>query len=56
MKALMGDLAKLIRQDAEGSKQLREFLVSGLDNQEITLSDGTKYIISRNAKPQEVES
>ncbi|ASV41418.1 TPA: hypothetical protein ACOAY7_002797 [Vibrio cholerae] len=54
MKILMGDLAKLIRQDSEGSKQLREFLVSGLDSQEIVLSDGTKYTISRDTKTYEV--
>ncbi|HBC3404535.1 hypothetical protein P3602_06585 [Vibrio parahaemolyticus] len=47
MKALMGKLASRIRRDNKGREELRKVIASQLDNQEITLSDGTKYIISR---------
>ena len=51
MKALMGKLASHIRRDTEGREQLRKVIASQQDTQEITLSDGTTYIISRT-KPK----
>ncbi|ELA9367455.1 hypothetical protein QUN99_003345 [Vibrio parahaemolyticus] len=47
MKALMGKLASRIRRDTKGREALRKVIASQLDDQEITLSDGTTYIISR---------
>lgn len=47
MKALMGKLASHIRGDTKGREELRKVIASQQDNQEITLSDGTTYIISR---------
>ena len=44
MKALLGDLAKKIKDDVRGNKELREFLSdSTKESQVITLSDGRKY-------------
>lgn len=47
MKALMGKLASRIRRDNKGREELRKVIANQLDSQEITLSDGTTYIISR---------
>lgn len=47
MKALVGNLAKMIRGDRDGRKQLREFIASGSTEPAlITLSNGKKYMIS----------
>ncbi|MEA3380450.1 hypothetical protein [Alteromonas sp.] len=47
MKALLGDLAKKIKDDVRGNKELREFLSdSTKESQVITLSDGKKYRVS----------
>nr|WP_283622484.1 hypothetical protein [Alteromonas macleodii] len=47
MKALLGDLAKKIKDDVRGNKELREFLSdSTKESQVITLSDGRKYRVS----------
>lgn len=48
MKALMGELAKKIRKDERGSEELSSFVVdSGSDFTVITLSNGTKYKVTR---------
>ncbi len=48
MKALMGELAKKIRKDENGSEALSSFLTaSDADSQIITLSDGSRYKVSR---------
>lgn len=47
MKALQGDVAKKLRSTQEGRKALQEFLVSQKDEQVVTLSDGTSFVISR---------
>ena len=47
MKALLGDLAKKIKDDVRGNKELREFLSdSTKESQVISLSDGRKYRVS----------
>lgn len=47
MKALLGDLAKKIKDDVRGNKELREFLSdSTKESQVITLSNGKKYRVS----------
>lgn len=47
MKALLGHLAKKIKGDPQGSKQLKEFLSSSSNESEvITLSNGKKYRVS----------
>ena len=47
MKALLGDLAKKIKDDVRGNKEGREFLSdSTKESQVITLSDGRKYRVS----------
>lgn len=47
MKALIGTLAKLIKGDPEGHKQLRKFIANGsTEFVVITLSNGKKYKIS----------
>lgn len=47
MKALMGELAKLIRDDSQGRKDLREFIRDGNSERVISLKNGKKYKISR---------
>ena len=47
MKALLGNLAKKIKDDVRGNKELREFLSdSTKEYQVITLSNGKKYRVS----------
>ena len=47
MKALLGNLAKKIKDDARGNKELREFLSdSKNESQVITLSNGRRYRVS----------
>jgi hypothetical protein len=47
MKALMGDLAKIIRMDPKGREQLKTFLSDKSQTTVITLSNGKKYSISK---------
>lgn len=47
MKALLGNLAKKVKDDVRGNKELREFLSdSTKEYQVITLSNGKKYRVS----------
>lgn len=47
MKALLGELAKKIKSDVRGNKELRNFLSdSTKESQVITLSNGKKYRVS----------
>lgn len=51
MKALLGSLAKKIKEDPLGRKQLKAFISSGLkDSGTIVLSSGKKYRISTSPK------
>ncbi|MEZ8028332.1 hypothetical protein [Enterovibrio norvegicus] len=52
MKALMGNLAKLVRKDKEGKQGLREFITSGKDEMVITLSNGEKFVVSREKRAE----
>jgi hypothetical protein len=52
MKALMGKIAKEVRQDSKGREELRAFITeSNKDSATITLKNGKKYIVSRH-KPK----
>jgi hypothetical protein len=50
MKALQGDLAKLLLSYQEGRDALRLSVKSGDTPVEVTLSDGKTYIISKGKK------
>jgi hypothetical protein len=55
MKALLGSLAKKIKDDPSGNKQLRAFISSSSkDSELITLSNGKKYRISTSPKDKAV--
>ncbi|MBQ4833546.1 hypothetical protein J8L70_09875 [Pseudoalteromonas sp. MMG010] len=55
MKALLGSLAKKIKGDPLGSKQLRSFISSSSkDSEVITLSNGKKYRVSTSPKEKAV--
>ena len=55
MKALLGSLAKKIKGDPLGSKQLRAFISSSSkDSEVITLSNGKKYRVSTSPKDKAV--
>jgi hypothetical protein len=55
MKALLGNLAKKIKGDPSGSKQLRDFISSSSKKYEvITLSNGKKYRVSTSPKEKSV--
>lgn len=48
MKALMGNLAKTIKNDHIGNKELRAFISSNKGSKTITLSNGKKFKITTN--------
>ncbi len=49
MKALKGDVAKKVMSDSRGRKELGEFVANkGIREKTITLSDGTKFTVSRD--------
>jgi hypothetical protein len=52
MKALMGKIAKEIRNDASGKKELRHFLKSGSDSKKIRLSNGKEYTITNEKRAE----
>ncbi len=46
MRALMGELAKIVRKDPKGREALRRFAAEGAERAIIELSDGRKFIVS----------
>ena len=55
MKALLGGLAKKIKNDSSGSEQLRGFISSSSNRSEIiTLSNGKKYRVSTSPKEKAI--
>jgi hypothetical protein len=50
MKALLGNLAKIIKNDPDGKKQLKDYISNSSQDSVITLSDGKKYKISNSPK------
>ncbi|MFL7018032.1 hypothetical protein [Vibrio cyclitrophicus] len=52
MKALMGKIAKEIRKDAEGKKELRLFIKSGGGSKKIHLSNGKTYTITSEKRAE----
>jgi hypothetical protein len=55
MKALLGNLAKKIKGDVKGNKELKAFISSGSKESEvITLSNGKKYRVSTSPKEKAV--
>jgi hypothetical protein len=53
MKALMGKIAEKIREDSKGKKGLRDFIISGKNEDIITLESGKKYKVSRDKPTNE---
>ncbi|MBB1300994.1 hypothetical protein H5183_06565 [Pseudoalteromonas sp. SR44-8] len=55
MKALLGNLAKIVKGDPSGNRQLREFISSSSkESTVITLSNGKKYRISTHSPKDNV--
>ncbi|HHQ4601580.1 TPA: hypothetical protein ACSP21_000665 [Aeromonas veronii] len=52
MKALMGKIAKEIRQDSKGKEELRRFIKSGSDSKKIELSNGKSYTITSEKRAE----
>ena len=50
MKALLGNLAKIIKGDVKGNKQLKAFISdSSKESEIITLSNGKKYRVTTSS-------
>jgi hypothetical protein len=52
MKALMGKIAKEIRKDASGKKELMRFLNSSSDSKKIRLTNGKEYTITSEKRAE----
>lgn len=49
----MGEKAQEIRKDSKGKKGLRDFIISGKDEDIITLESGKRYKVSRDKPTNE---
>ncbi|MDW2193154.1 hypothetical protein [Vibrio sp. 1641] len=52
MKALMGEIAKAIRNDTDGKEALRKFVKSRSNSKVILLSNGKKYVITNEKRAE----